>query len=63
MENLFRSRTNSSPHPARAVFHVFVSADVFNDNETKSLVKAVRVVIEYEDHMTQKLSGFLSFLH
>jgi hypothetical protein len=55
--------TNNSSHTVRAVFHVFVAADVFNDYETEPLVESMRVVIEHEDHMTKKLSSFFSFFH
>ncbi len=36
--------------------HVLVGAKLFDNHETKSLVKTVRIVIEHEDHVAQGLA-------
>ena len=47
----------------RLKFHVLVGAKIFNHNEAESFVKAVRVVVEHEDHVAERLPGLGCLVH
>ena len=63
MENQLRRPTYKSSANTGAVFHMFVSAKVFNDRESQSLVKTVGVVVKHKDHVSQKLVSLTGLLY